>query len=67
MQTATDYRILAAACRRAANLSAQTAPSLLKLADKYEREAEELEAKSLGQRGVLAWALGFDRREKPRR
>ena len=49
MNSATDYRNQAAACRRAANLSkGQPTPYLIDMAKDYEMRAARLEARFAG-------------------
>ena len=52
MNSATDYRKQAAACRRAASLSkgARPTPYLIGLAEDYERRAAQIEASFAGQK-----------------
>ena len=50
MQNATDYRSLAAACRRAADMSKRRVPYLANLAEHYDRLAAQLDAQFSGDK-----------------
>jgi hypothetical protein len=47
---AIDYRTLAAACRRAAEMSERSAPYLLELAEQCERQATQIDAQFGGDK-----------------
>jgi hypothetical protein len=65
MKDANDYRTLAAACRRAANLSRRPVPYLLRMAEDCERRAAQLDASFAGQKPGPLQAHDM-RQEKPR-
>jgi hypothetical protein len=66
MIDATDYRNQAAACRRAANMSRQPSPYLLDLAEYYDRQATQLDARFAGDKPGAMGTCDTDI-EKPRR
>jgi hypothetical protein len=66
MVSATDYRELAAACRRAAELSGRPNTYLRELAEHYEQQAVQLEEQFAGNKPGPSGTHDTEK-EKPRR